>query len=65
MNQLPNEKELAELVEIARVAAEKARIMYETADNIATKWERRLANKQAEKEKQGTEIKTQDLQPDL
>ncbi|MBE9019306.1 hypothetical protein IQ272_24870 [Chroococcidiopsidales cyanobacterium LEGE 13417] len=49
MNQLPNEKELAELVEIARVASEKAKIMYETADNIATKWEKKLAEKQTEK----------------
>lgn len=50
MNQLPNEKELAELVEIARVAAEKAKIMYETADKIATKWEQKLANRQIGKE---------------
>ncbi|MGL4622383.1 hypothetical protein [Chroococcidiopsis sp.] len=53
MNQLPDEKELAELVEIARVATEKAKAMYMTADTIAKKWERRLADKQNEKEKQG------------
>ena len=52
MKQLPAEKELVELVEMARIAAEKARIMYETADAIATKWERRLEAKRAAKQQQ-------------
>jgi hypothetical protein len=55
MNQLPDEKELAELVEMARVADEKAKIMYETADTIAKKWERKLADRSTEKEQQGAE----------
>lgn len=41
MKQLPDEKELVELVEIARIAAHKARVMYETADAIAQKWQRK------------------------
>lgn len=37
MKQLPDEKWLAELVEMARIAAQKAIVMYKTADTIATK----------------------------
>ncbi len=43
--QLLDEKELLKLVEMARIAAQKARVMYETADAIATKWELKLAAK--------------------
>lgn len=49
MKQLPNEKELSELVEMARIAAEKAKATYETADAIATKWEHRFEAKRAAK----------------
>lgn len=52
MKQLPDEKELVELVEMARIAAEKAKIMYETADAIAKKWEGRFQAKRAAKENQ-------------
>ena len=52
MKQLPDEKELVELVEMARIAAQKARVMYETADAIATQWERKLAAKREGKNKQ-------------
>lgn len=48
----PDRKELAELVEMAGIAAEKARVMYETADAIAKKWEDRLADRQMAREKQ-------------
>jgi hypothetical protein len=41
MKQLRAEKELVEFVEMARIAAEKARIMYETADAIARRLEER------------------------
>lgn len=37
----PDEKELAELVELARVGEKKARKLYEIATAIAEKYERR------------------------
>ena len=37
MKQLPDEKELAEIVELARIAAEKARNFYEMATVMAQK----------------------------
>lgn len=52
MKQLPEEKELLELVEMARVAAEKARQTSEFVTAIALKWERRLEARRATKEKQ-------------
>lgn len=52
MKQLPDEKELVELVEMSRIAAQKAKVMYETADAIAKKWERKLAAKREGKDKQ-------------
>ena len=54
MKQLPNEKELIELVELARIAAEKAKVMSNTADAIATKWERRFEAKRVVKKQQET-----------
>jgi hypothetical protein len=53
MKYLPDKRELTELVEMARIALDKAKAMYKTADNIATKWEKRLADRQARKQKQG------------
>ena len=42
MKQLPDEKELAELVELARIAAEKARAMSDMATAIAQKYQKRM-----------------------
>lgn len=42
MKQLPDEKELAELVELARIAAEKARAMSDMATVIAQKYQKRM-----------------------
>lgn len=39
MKELPNEQELAELVERARIAAEKARKLFDTASVMALKCE--------------------------
>ena len=52
MKQLPSEKELIELVEMARIAAEKAKVTFDTADAIATKWERRFEAKRVAKKRQ-------------
>lgn len=54
MKQLPDEKELIELVEMARIAAEKAKLMYEATDAIATKWERRSEAKLVARQGQAT-----------
>lgn len=51
MKQLPEEKELLELVEMARVAAEKARETSELTTAIALKWQQRLENRRAAKQK--------------
>lgn len=51
MKQLPEEKELLELLEMARVAAEKARQTSELATAIALKWQKRLENRRATYEK--------------
>ena len=42
MKQLPDQKELAELVEMARITAEKARAMSELATAIAQKYQKRM-----------------------
>lgn len=42
MKQLPNEKELANLVEMARVAQDKAKKFADLAEAFAQKWEKRL-----------------------
>lgn len=42
MKQLPDEKELAELVEMARIHAEKAKAMSEFATAIAQKYQKRM-----------------------
>lgn len=42
MKQLPDEKELAELVEMARIHADKARAMSELATAIAQKYQKRM-----------------------
>jgi len=50
MRQLPEEKELLALLEMARIAEHKARETSELATSIALKWRRRLENKQAAKQ---------------
>ncbi|MGK7878265.1 MAG: hypothetical protein AB4426_34675 [Xenococcaceae cyanobacterium] len=47
--QVPNEKELLEILELARVAEEKARQMAEMATAIAKKYEGWYKAKQAQK----------------
>lgn len=42
MKQLPEEKELLELLEMARIAEQKARETSELATAIALKWKQRL-----------------------
>ncbi len=42
----PDEQELAELVELARLGEERARKLYETAMTIAEKYERRASAQQ-------------------
>lgn len=42
MKQLPDEKELAELVEMARIHAEKAKAMSEFAFSVAQKYQKRM-----------------------
>lgn len=53
MKQLPDEKELLELLEMARIAEQKARETSELATKIAYKWQRRLETKLAAKQKPG------------
>lgn len=51
MKQPPKEKELLELLEMAKIAEQKARETSELATAIALKWKRRLENRQLAKEK--------------
>lgn len=53
MKQLPDEKELLELLEMARIAEHKARETSELATKIAYKWQRRLETRLAAKQKPG------------
>lgn len=50
MQELPDDRKMDELLELARDAYEKAKIMYETATEIAEKWEARYEAKQPEKQ---------------
>ena len=52
MKQLPEEKELLELLEMARIAEQKARETSELATAIALKWKQRLENRPVAKDKQ-------------
>ena len=49
MNQLPDEKTLLELLQLAKDAEEKAREMSEMGEAFAHKWQYRLTNKTAQK----------------
>jgi len=42
VKELPDEKTLSELVEMAKIAAEKAKAMSDLATEIEEKWRRRL-----------------------
>jgi hypothetical protein len=52
MKQLPEEKELLELLEMAKIAEHKARETSELATAIALKWKQRFEAKRAAREKQ-------------
>jgi len=51
MQELPDDRKMDELLELARDAYEKAKIMYETATEIAEEWEAWYQAKEAEKQK--------------
>jgi len=53
MKELPDEKELLELLEMARSAEEKAKKFAELAEAFSQKWESRLKDRQAAKQKVG------------
>ena len=53
MKELPDEKELLELLEMARTAEEKAKKFAELAEAFAQKWEGRLKDRQAAKQTVG------------
>ena len=53
MKQLPNEKRQAEILKEIEIAEQQAREMAEFADKIATKWEKRMAEKRATTQKVG------------
>lgn len=55
MKELPDEKTLLELLELAKDAEQKARELYEMGEAFAQKWERRLEDKVAGKQKQKVE----------
>ena len=49
MKQLPDEKTLLELLQLAKDAEQKARQMSEMGEAFAQKWQYRLTNKTAQK----------------
>ena len=51
MKELPDDRTMDELLELAKDAYQKARLMYDTATDIADKWESRDRAKQAAKQK--------------
>ncbi|MFB2876598.1 hypothetical protein [Floridanema aerugineum] len=53
MKELPDNRKMDELLEVAKDAYEKAKVMYETATEIAEKWENRSEEKQAAKQQTG------------
>jgi len=46
MKELPNKHEMKELLALAKDGYEKAKVMYETATEIADKWENRGKEKE-------------------
>ncbi|MBC6421341.1 MAG: hypothetical protein GDA43_08345 [Hormoscilla sp. SP5CHS1] len=53
MQELPDEQKMDELLKLAKNAYEKAKLMYETATEIAEKWETLHEAKKARKQKAG------------
>ena len=53
MKNFPDEKRQAEILKEIEIAEQKAREMSEFADKIATKWEKKMAEKSAAKQKIG------------
>ncbi|MFB2895895.1 hypothetical protein ACE1CI_23545 [Aerosakkonemataceae cyanobacterium BLCC-F50] len=53
MKGLPDDRKMDELLALAKDAYEKAKVMYETATEIAEKWENQYQEKQASKEQTG------------
>jgi len=53
VKQLPDAKRQAEIIKEIEIAEQKAREMAEFADKIATKWEKRIAENRAAKQKVG------------
>ena len=53
MKQLPDEKELLELLEMAKIVEQQARETSVLTTEIAYKWQRRLETRIAAKQKQG------------
>ena len=49
IKQLPDEQTMDELVELAKDTYEKAKLMYDTATEIAEKWDRRERARQEAK----------------
>ncbi|WP_175561000.1 hypothetical protein [Hydrococcus rivularis] len=45
MNELPDEKKLLELLELAKDAEHKARDLYEMGERFSQKWEKRLESR--------------------
>ncbi|MFB2937471.1 hypothetical protein ACE1B6_19660 [Aerosakkonemataceae cyanobacterium BLCC-F154] len=56
MNQLPDEKKLLELLELAKDFEQQAREMSDLSTEIAYKWQRRLESRRATKQ-QVSEVK--------
>ncbi len=53
MKELPDEKILLELLELAKAAEEKAKELHQMGEAFAQKWESQLKDKQAMKQKVG------------
>jgi hypothetical protein len=53
MKKLPDDRQMNELLALAKDAYDKSKLMYETATEIADKWENRDREKQAAKQQTG------------
>lgn len=53
MEKFLDDRKMDELLALAKDAYEKAKVMYETATEIAEKWENRYQEKQAAKQQTG------------
>jgi hypothetical protein len=57
VKELPDEKTLSELVEMAKIAAEKAKVMSDLATEIEEKWRRRLEYRRFAAVEESTSVK--------